>query len=177
MLAAARELFTERGYDRTTVRDIAARAGANQALLFRYFGSKDALFRAVVTELTLDVLAEGRAEELPARLLTHLLIPDDKAGLGNWLEAALRSTGHDESVSVIRELGEEYLGALSPLTDAPDVGLRSDLVVAWLLGIALLRSVYRREPLASADPAAVARHVLPGIRMLLERTDVRFPAS
>lgn len=177
MLAAARELFTERGYDRTTVRDIAARAGANQALLFRYFGSKDALFRAVLTGLTLDVLTETPAEELPARLLTHLLIPDDQAGLGNWLQAALRSSGHDESVSVIRELGEEYLGALSPLTDAADAALRSDLVVAWLLGIALLRSVYSREPLASADPAAVARHVLCGVRMLLERTDVRFPAS
>ncbi|KOG91018.1 TetR family transcriptional regulator, partial [Streptomyces varsoviensis] len=48
LIDAATALFTERGYERTTVRDIAARAGFNQALLFRYFGSKKALFSEVV---------------------------------------------------------------------------------------------------------------------------------
>lgn len=48
LLDAAAELFADRGFDRTTVRDIAHRAGVNQALLFRYFGSKDALFEHVM---------------------------------------------------------------------------------------------------------------------------------
>ena len=176
LLLAARELFAERGFEATTARDIAARAAVNQSMLFRYFGSKDGLFQAAIGEITGAVLAQGPAEGLPARLLTHVLMPDDTAELGNWVQTALRSTGHDGSTSAIRrELGEDFLGALSALTDAPDAALRADLVVAWLMGIALLRSVFEREPLASADPETVARNVLPVISVLLERSDLTFP--
>jgi hypothetical protein len=38
-----------------------------------------------------------------------------------------------------------------------------------------MRSVHRREPLAGADPAAVAGHVLRAARVLLADTDVNFP--
>lgn len=178
LLVAARELFAERGFEGATVRDISARAGVNQSLLFRYFGGKDELFRAAIAEVTGEVLAEGPAQGLPARLLSHVLTPQDTPALGNWLQTALRSTGHGESLSVIRrELGEDFLGALSTLTDAPDADLRADLVVAWLLGIALLRSVYQREPLAGAEPAAVADNVLSAVRVLLEHTDPTFPRA
>jgi AcrR family transcriptional regulator len=43
-LHSVRRLFTERGYTDTTVRNIADRAGVNQSLIFRYFGSKHELF-------------------------------------------------------------------------------------------------------------------------------------
>ncbi|MGY2061462.1 helix-turn-helix domain-containing protein, partial [Nocardia gipuzkoensis] len=56
ILGAAQELFAERGYERATVRDIAARAGVNQALLFRYFGNKDELFRAAIADRGRQVL-------------------------------------------------------------------------------------------------------------------------
>jgi AcrR family transcriptional regulator len=52
LLDAAAELFFERGFNRTTVRDIADRAGANQSLIFRYFGSKAAVFEAVAARAT-----------------------------------------------------------------------------------------------------------------------------
>src|SRR4051812_7837944 len=44
ILDAARRQFAERGYDATTVRDIAAEADIDPALVIRYFGSKDDLF-------------------------------------------------------------------------------------------------------------------------------------
>lgn len=176
LLAAAQELFAERGFDRATVREIAARAGANQALLFRYFGSKEELFRAAIADRGRRVLEEGPAPELLGRLLAGAL--DPSAAQGHWLQAALRSSGHDEGATAIRhELGDEYVRALSELTDAPDAELRSDLLLAWLLGIGLVRSVYQRDPLASADPAVVAGHVLGAARVLLERVDVSFPLS
>jgi AcrR family transcriptional regulator len=50
ILAAARDVFSELGYARATTRDIAARAGVAEALLFRNFGSKAALFNEVVFE-------------------------------------------------------------------------------------------------------------------------------
>jgi AcrR family transcriptional regulator len=48
ILAAARDEFSEHGYARTTTRAIAERAEVAEALLFRQFGSKAALFNEVV---------------------------------------------------------------------------------------------------------------------------------
>ncbi len=48
ILEAADSLFGELGFDGTSVRDIAERAGVNKALVFYYFDSKDALFERVV---------------------------------------------------------------------------------------------------------------------------------
>ncbi|WP_067673825.1 TetR/AcrR family transcriptional regulator [Nocardia miyunensis] len=175
LLTAAQELFAERGFERATVRDIAARAGVNQALLFRYFGTKDELFRASITDRGRR-LAEGPDDGLLARMLGRMLRPDEATAQGYWLQAALRSSGHDEGTAAIRaQLDEEYVRALSTLTDAPDAELRADLLLAWLLGIGLLRTVHQRDPLAGADPDAVAAHVLRAARVLLERIDVNFP--
>ena len=41
ILTAAQELFAEFGYERATVRDVAARAAIDPAMVMRYFGSKD----------------------------------------------------------------------------------------------------------------------------------------
>jgi TetR/AcrR family transcriptional regulator len=51
LLAAARPLFQERGFDRTSVRDIARAAGANSAAVSYYFGGKEGLYRAVLEEV------------------------------------------------------------------------------------------------------------------------------
>lgn len=51
--SAASALFRERGFARTSVRDIAARAETDPALVIRHFGSKEALFLDTV-ELVLD---------------------------------------------------------------------------------------------------------------------------
>ncbi|WP_107657791.1 TetR/AcrR family transcriptional regulator [Nocardia suismassiliense] len=176
ILTAAQELFAERGYERATVRDIATRAGVNQALLFRYFGNKDELFRAAIADQGRRTLEAGAVDGLLSRLLARALEPAGSVAQGQWLQAALRSSGHDEGVSAIRrELGDEYVRALSTLSDDPDSELYADLLLAWLLGIGLMRSVHRREPLASADPTTVARHVLRAAQVLLDRVDVNFP--
>ncbi|HHH28221.1 MAG TPA: TetR/AcrR family transcriptional regulator [Polyangiaceae bacterium] len=49
ILAAADELFGERGYDAVSVRDIARAAGVNKPLIFYYFSSKEELFGRILT--------------------------------------------------------------------------------------------------------------------------------
>ncbi|MFI1972028.1 TetR/AcrR family transcriptional regulator [Streptomyces cinnamoneus] len=167
---AAAELFAERGYDRTTVRAIAERAGVNQALLFRYFGSKTALFGEVVARDGHKQLRETPVERLLETTLRDLLAPVGTAPEDRSLEVFLRSVGGDDAVSrTNRRLTEEYAGALAGLTDADDAELRSALVLAWLLGIGLTRVVVRQEPLASADPDHVCGLMLSAARTLLEQ--------
>ncbi|WP_295986100.1 TetR/AcrR family transcriptional regulator [uncultured Variovorax sp.] len=50
LLQAALELFVEKGFAATRAEDVAARAGVSKGTLFLYFGSKEELFKAVVTE-------------------------------------------------------------------------------------------------------------------------------
>jgi TetR/AcrR family transcriptional regulator, fatty acid metabolism regulator protein len=52
ILLAAKELFEEKGFDRTTVREVASKAGANVALINYHFGSKENLLTAIVEEMT-----------------------------------------------------------------------------------------------------------------------------
>lgn len=47
ILAAAAELFAERGYKATTTRAIAERAGVNEVTVFRRFGSKRGILEAI----------------------------------------------------------------------------------------------------------------------------------
>ena len=47
LLEAAEKLFAEKGYDGTSVRDIAQEAGVNLAMISYYFGSKDGLLRVL----------------------------------------------------------------------------------------------------------------------------------
>ncbi|GFG99390.1 helix-turn-helix domain-containing protein [Mycobacterium timonense] len=47
-MATARRLFADAGYDKTSVRDIAAGAGVDPALIRHYFGSKAELFRSTM---------------------------------------------------------------------------------------------------------------------------------
>ena len=176
LLCAARELFIERGFDHATVRDIATRAGANQALLFRYFGSKEALFRAAMISQGHQLLAETPPEQLVGRMLSRMLAPDAKPAKDNPLYALLRSSANEHAAAVFRDdLGEPYRQALASLTDAEDATTRADLVLAWLLGIGLLQSVLDMSQFDGVDAARISEHVLRAVATLLERVDTRPP--
>ena len=69
ILGAAREQFAARGYDRASVRSIAAQASIDPAMVIRYFSSKEALFAAAVdVDLMLPDLSSVPATELGARV-------------------------------------------------------------------------------------------------------------
>ncbi|MCI2416294.1 TetR family transcriptional regulator [Saccharopolyspora sp. K220] len=173
LLQAASELFAERGFNATTVRDVAARAGVNQALLFRYFGSKQELFAEVLSHNSSRVLNAQPPEELPWRMLSNLLSAEQRSGDEHPIAAMLRSYSDERAAQVLREeLGAKYAARLAELTDASDAELRADLVLAWLFGIGMVRSVLGKTPLRDADPDAVARYVTRAISVLLERVDV-----
>lgn len=69
LLAAALDLFVERGYAATRLDDVAAQAGVSKGTLYLYFTNKEELFKAVVRENMLPVL--GEAEETIDRHTGH----------------------------------------------------------------------------------------------------------
>ncbi|GAA3078262.1 TetR/AcrR family transcriptional regulator [Pseudonocardia yunnanensis] len=166
---AGRALFATVGYDATTVRAIADRAGVNQSLLFRYFGSKEGLFSAAVLDKATELLAEVPRDALLERTLAAVL--DDEHGGRNaeTLMAVLRAAGSSRVAEDIRiRLCAAYSTAFASLVDTDDPAdaeVRADLLLAWLLGIALNRSVLRAGPLH--DPQVVRDHVMRAATTLL----------
>lgn len=71
LIAAGYRVLSERGYDATTVKEVAREAGVNQGLVHYYFGSKDALLLAVTQEARQQFAAELRRlrEETPPEQL------------------------------------------------------------------------------------------------------------
>jgi AcrR family transcriptional regulator len=59
LMAAALELFVEKGFAGTRLDDVAAHAGVSKGTLYLYFDSKEALFKAVIQEAIVPILEEG----------------------------------------------------------------------------------------------------------------------
>jgi AcrR family transcriptional regulator len=174
ILAAARHLFAERGYDGASLRAIGAEAGVDAALVVHFFGTKAKLLAASVQwpfdpEVVIErVLAAGRsrAGEAVVRVFVETW---DELGERNPIITLLRSAGtEDEAAALMREFMTRRL--LGPLLDglgSDEPELRADLVVAQLLGLGMARYIVRFEPLASAPPELVVETVGPTLQRYL----------
>jgi AcrR family transcriptional regulator len=118
VLAAAGDLFTERGFDDVTMAEIAETAGVARATVFNYFGSKHAIVEAI-TETVLDfyrgMLDEALADDTtPTAELVRSLFADMGAGIeqqrrffrGVFREIARIQLGLDEG-AVSQQINEE----------------------------------------------------------------------
>ena len=100
ILGAAREQFAQQGYDRASIRSIAAQASIDPALVMRYFTSKEALFAAAVdVDLMLPDLSGVAVEDLGARLTRHFLERWEGALSDDVLLILLRSAVTNEQVA------------------------------------------------------------------------------
>src|SRR5438552_8190256 len=61
IVTAALEVFVERGFAAARLEEVARRAGVTKGTLYLYFKSKEALFKAVVRETIVPVIAQGEA--------------------------------------------------------------------------------------------------------------------
>jgi AcrR family transcriptional regulator len=173
ILDAARSCFAERGYDRATVRDIAAAAAVDPALLHHHFGTKHDLFLAAMrlpidpTEIVRDILA-GDPDQLGERILrTFLTVWDSPAGVA--LAGMVRSAvSHEPSSRMLSEfIASSVLTPVVKELGVRDAKLRVTYVASQLLGLALARYILRLEPLASAKRERVVAHIAPTIQRYL----------
>lgn len=174
ILVAARRAFGARGYDPTSLRSIAKQVDVDPALLVHYFGTKEALFiEALALTLRpsqvfdgLEAVSVAEAAELIVRrylmLLEHEPTRDMVLGL---VRSAVSS---ERAATMLREfLAHGMLAALSRLIDRPDRQLRASLVIAQLIGIAMLRHVVRADVIVAASNDELVAHVAPVIEAYL----------
>jgi len=61
IISAALEVFADRGFAATTLEDIARKAGVTKGTIYLYFENKEALFKALIRETIVPVIAQGEA--------------------------------------------------------------------------------------------------------------------
>jgi AcrR family transcriptional regulator len=174
ILAAARANFAELGYDGTSVRGIATRAGVDPALVHRFFGSKDDV---LVAALTVDMNPAERIPELMAgdpgalgeRLIGYFLGVWEDGPSSEILMGLLRSAATNErAAALLREfIGSQVLSRVADALHEEDAELRATLMSSQLIGIAMLRYVLRYEPLVSASAATITAAYAPTIQRYL----------
>lgn len=173
LLDAARELFASDGYDGTTVRAVADKAGVNQALLFRYFGNKEGLFAEAVRGRALSLL-DGPPETLLERTVDAVLDPEPGA---DPFAAVLRGANSLQVGADLRaELSAAYTSAFAALVDTDDPAEAiacAELFLAWLLGIMTMRTM----PTTINPDHTVREHVLRAARALLAPPPPRLRSS
>lgn len=171
ILDSARASFAENGYDRTTIRGVAAAAGVDPALVHHYFGTKEELFTAsvsvpisLVTALP-DLISNDRAGEEIARLFFSVWEePTARDALLGQLRHAL-ATGEQPAIAGF--IAGAVLGRVAERMTGEDRELRAELIAAHLMGVAILRYVVRLEPIASVAPEEIIVLVGPRLQTYL----------
>jgi AcrR family transcriptional regulator len=172
ILDAARRAFAERGYQQASIREVAAMAGVDPALVHHYFGRKQDLFIAAVEipvnpiEAFIALVNEEDRETLGERLLALFLSVWDRSEQHSPMLALIRSAVSDErAAAMLREfLTEEILGRIADELGTPDARLRTNLVGSQLVGLVMTRYVIRIEPLASTPAEVLVAAVGPTLQ-------------
>lgn len=175
ILAAARREFAENGWAGTAIRAVARTADVDPALIYHYFGSKEGLLDAATTppQKWLDSVAATWATpkaDLGRQLIRTVLDTWTDDEVGPILRAVLLTAAHeDKTREKLRLIVERGLIGGSTLGADEDERLRrSGLIATQLMGFALLRYVWKIEPIASMSEDQVVAAMAPNLQRYVE---------
>jgi AcrR family transcriptional regulator len=167
ILEAAQILFTEHGYEQCNLRQIAAQAGVDVALVNRYFGSKRGLFAAIFTEDGFSFepfMALGRTAFAEA-LARHAVGKVKEDCRFDPLIIAMQSASSADARQILNRMLESKLtGPLAKWLGGKDAHLRASMIIAWLTGFDLMRNILRAEPLSRAESEKLIKQLTAAIK-------------
>jgi AcrR family transcriptional regulator len=176
ILQAARQAFANDGYERATIRAIAAAAAINPAMVIRYFGSKESLFAAVATlDLKAAALAERPVSELGRALVEHVLGLWDDPVEGAALAAMMRAsiTSENARARIVAQFSGQLAGLFAAL--GPSVAPAAPFIATQILGMTLARYVWRVPAVAALPRAVLVDQIGEAVQRYLE--DAIHPTS
>ena len=168
ILESAKTCFMREGYEQVGVREIAARAGVDPALVNRYFGSKEGLFsEAVASKFDLSHLLDGDRATLGERLARYVLQKQSTGADYDPLVALLRSSSSDVCSGMLRNaILEGFVRPLAARLEGPDALSRAELVGSTLLGLLVHRTVIGGAE--ASDNERMLTLVAPALQTLID---------
>ena len=165
ILAAARESFGERGFERTTIRGIAALAGVDPALVIQHFGSKRSLFSEAASAAP-DEAVRGDSGQLTEFLLLTIGMKIDD--LPETSLTTLRSMLTDpEAAEHARAVLDHQVHQIAAAIASDEPQLRASLIVATMLGMRIARQLIAVTELRTPSPQHIANLLRPAIEAMI----------
>ncbi|MEV6132253.1 TetR family transcriptional regulator [Streptomyces violaceusniger] len=174
ILAAARNEFAERGYDKTSIRGIAKTAEVDPALVHHYFGTKEQVFEAAIELIFAPAMGvpdavhgspQGAGERMARYMFGVWENPVSRLPLLAVMRSALTN---ETAAAVLRGMIERrVLLRMAGELNVPNPEFRAQLAAGHLIGIAMLRYVIRMEPMASAEVDDIVAMVGPTLQRYL----------
>jgi len=167
ILAAAKQRFAESGYERATIRAIAADANIDPSMVMRYFGNKDQLFASAADfDLQLPDFSSAKRDQMGGQLVTYFM---DRWERDEALVVLLRSS--TTNAEAAQRMQEIFAGQLLPAIakiNSSDAPRRAGLIATQVLGLALCRYVLRLPPVVAMSHDEVVAWLGPTIQRYLE---------
>lgn len=174
ILAAATEEFAALGYEATSLRSVARRAGVDPALVHHYFGNKADLFAQTLQvplrpDRIIASLAEGPRDDLGFRLIRTLLQHWDDPTLQKVGLAILRrALGHRAGAVLLREfLSREVFARVARAVGSEDAEMRASLVSSQVIGVIVGRYLLAMPHLANAPVETLVERIGPVLQHYL----------
>jgi AcrR family transcriptional regulator len=177
IIAAARVIFADKGYEGASLRAVAREAGVDAALVHHYFDGKAALFTAAMS-LPFDPITvkEGVPHDSGfqgAAVVEGFLTMWDKAeGTGSSFASCAAAMATSPNVAdAMREFVIARIWNAEPPRPGEDkkqFAQRRALISSQLMGLAFNRYILRMPPLSTATPRAIGRWAGPTIERYME---------
>lgn len=177
ILESARQAFITQGYDQAGVREIAAKADVNAALVNRYFGSKQGLFREVLQDDNdYSDLYVGPKEELGKRFARFLLEGSVRKRDGGMLSVNtdrlilfVRSVACPDALPVLREtLAEKITGPLMQALPGEHVQEKASLLLSHFFGFILVHSIVGAACVVQADRQVLEKLLAASLQVIID---------
>ena len=172
--AAAARRFAAAGYDATSLRQVAADASVDPALVRRFFGDKEQLFTAVASALidperAVAAVAGGPPEAAGERLLRYFLsLLGDVSRPGPLLGVIRSAVTSEHAAGLLRRfLAEQVLREIADSFPSGRPELGAALAASQLVGLAVARYAVRLPPLTAADTEELVSAIAPVLQYYL----------
>jgi AcrR family transcriptional regulator len=157
ILASARRHFARENYENVGLREIAGDAGVDPALVSRYFGSKEALFRETLRDDDKDIMDGATRENLAAHFAQLFLdkgdVPQDERDIHiERILTLLHSIGSPKAGQIIREtIDADILGPVAREVGGQDADMRAAMAFAVLMGMGIMHNTLAIDPNQCTD--------------------------
>lgn len=170
IVEAARELFAEVGFEKTTIRAVAGKAGIDPALVMQYYGNKEGLF-AAAARWQVDHKRIGAASlaEIPLTAIGDVFEGFEDPATRDASIALMRNClTHDSALGIVRdEVMCETQAMIAKTIGGDDAELRAGLLASTMMGLVMGRYLLQLPALVNASKEDLERILVPALKEIV----------
>lgn len=153
ILEAAESRFARDSYDDVGMRDIAGDAGVDPALIVRYFGSKEGLFRAALDHCHEgSTLFDGDRETFGTRIAYEIVYGTKSPKKMQALQMILRSMSSARAMEVVQHQScERFMNPLAARIGGDHGAVSARMAAALMMGMTVSKEVTGGLALSEAE--------------------------